>query len=271
MQNYPQGYWLASDIDPAMNQTLVASTIAALALLVAAPPVQSTHADGSYDLPNWYLPPVPLFLGFVTVDVLILPAEHGQVFNGNGAAGGNAVAEAQPCANSYTAAMRDSTVAWRTAIQNMGAAWIKNNLILNVYVVGCDSNIPTAALTHPEVVVFTDENKGPILGVAFSSTPCLVDNSKFFITSFTYNDMYNINSQEFGHCLGLDHVSGSHPVNDVMNGSYPYTTGAAATPKNCVSNLDVLGVQSSFAFQFGQPGAGQTATIAVGAYAQQTC
>lgn len=256
------------------------SLLAACALLTVAfaiGPVRASHSDGSYDLPNWYQPNIPRVGGLVTVDVLIVPADHGQVYNGYGALGGTTSPtdpdpnELLPCTNSYTRAMRDSTVDWRRAIQTMGATWIRNNLILNVYVVGCDTGIPTAALTDPEAVVFTDQTKAVVLGVAFSTNPCLVDNSKFYITSFTYNDMYNINSQEFGHCLGLDHVVQDHPANDVMNGFYPYNPGSASNPQNCVSNLDVLAVQNAFASKFGQPGAGATATISVGAYSQQAC
>ena len=246
-----------------MRRLLVLGTL--LAATVAAVPA---HAAGTYSQPNWIL------VNARVLDVLIIPPAHGQVVNGNGALGGSegGTSEVTPF-NSYLRATEDSVAAWDTAIATYGSPWLKT-LVTNVYVVGRDT-IPTSALTDPEIVITTDEGKGTILGVAVSTNPCLVDNSKFFVTSFTYADMFNINGQEYGHCLGLDHATGSPNdatiEHDVMNGLYADNPGTAGTHKHCPSNLNVLGLERSFAAAFGQSPSGGTATMASTSYAKIAC
>lgn len=258
-----------------MQRTPLALATLAIALGSAtlAPAASGTHGDGSYDLPNWFewLSENPVN-GAITLDVVILPAEHGQVVNGNGVLGGTNPNELTPCDNSYTLGTQEAVADWIAGIQAFGASWIQTGLAFRVFTLGCDDAPPPSnALTDAEIVVFSDENKLVILGVAFSTRPCLVNSSKFFVTSFTYNDFYNVMSQEFGHCLGLDHVEASHPVNDVMNGNYPYNPGMSQNPKNCVSNLDVLAVEEAFEEKLGQGTGGATASVAVGQYQQQAC
>ena len=233
------------------------------AMVVTAP----ANAAVTYYQPNWIL------VNARVLDILIVPPAHGQVVNGNGALGGSegGTSEVTPF-NSYLRAIEDSVAAWDAAIAAYGSTWLKT-LVTNVYVVGRDT-IPTSALTDPEIVITTDENKTVILGVAVSTNPCLVDNSKFFITSFTYADMFNINGQEYGHCLGLDHVSGADDFNithDVMNGVYTESPGTAGTHKHCPSNLNVLGLERSFAAAFGQSPSGGTASMPSTSYATVSC
>lgn len=117
--------------------------------------------------------------------MLIVPPEHGQIYNGNGALGGSSggVNELDPYANSYLRATEQSAEDWDRAIAQFGAPFLQN-VVTNVYVVG-RHDIPEQALKNPEIVVISDQSKGPILGVSFSTNPCIVDNSKFFVTSFT--------------------------------------------------------------------------------------
>ncbi len=239
-----------------------------LSLFAAALAATPAHAAGTYSQPNW------ITVNARVLDILIVPPNHGQVANGNGALGGSegGAGEVTPF-NSYLRAIEDSVAAWDTAIQAYGSTWLKT-LVTNVYVLGRDVP-PTSALTDPEIVITTDETKTVILGVAVSTNPCLVDNSKFFITSFTYADMFNINGQEYGHCLGLEHVTGSPPDfnsnHDVMNGSYADNPGSSGTHKHCPSNLNVFGLQRSFAGAFGQTPVGGTVTIASTSYAKIAC
>jgi len=248
-----------------MVRTVLALGLGLLVAMAGAaglPAASASHSDGSYDLPVWFT------WGQTTLDVLIVPPAHGQIVNGNGALNGLDPFELTPL-NSYLDATIDSVNDWRRAIDQFGPAWLRTSLVINVYVVGLDI-VPTQALLDPEIVIISDEWKGPILGVAWATNPCMVFNSKFFLTSFTYEDMYNINGQEYGHCLGLEHVTGSHPVLDVMNGAYPHNPGAAGNPKHCMSNLDVKGLERVFGGNFGYPSGG-TATMPVSQYATIAC
>jgi hypothetical protein len=101
--------------------------------------------------------------------------------------------------------------------------------------------------------------------------PCIVRMSKVEIESFTYADMYNVTAQEFGHCLGLRHVGSQggieptseqkHPEHDVMNGFYTHWIGAAGTHLHCISNLDVLALETSFGMANPGPGTAMDGTL----------
>lgn len=212
------------------------------------------------------------------LDVLIVPPEHGQIVNENGPLGGEGVNELTPYENSYLRATEQSIKDWDRAVETYGADWLKAGLVTNVYVLGRDE-VPEAALDDPEIIVASDQHKGVILGVAIRSSGsdgnrCIVDNSKFFTTSFTYEDMYNINGQEYGHCLGLDHVSATPEdetiQHDVMNGTYRDTPGAAGVHRHCMSNLNVEGLELVFAPLFGEPG-GPRATMESTEYERLNC
>jgi hypothetical protein len=205
----------------------------------------STNEKVLYELPRWFE------WDRAALDVLIVPPNHGQLVNGNGFLGGSGDPnELDPFKNSYTRAIEDSIAAWENGIAAFGPSWLVSGVTIDAYVLGRDQ-VPQSALEQPEIVVYTDATKGPILGFALSSDPCIVNNSKFFVTSMTYADMYNINGQEFGHCLGLLHTSDGRPDHDVMDGTYDDTPGAAGTHLHCVSNLDVLGLEQVFGGLFG--------------------
>lgn len=172
--------------------------IVVLLLVASASSVRASHSDQTYDL--------PLFFRWdkSVLDVIIVPPNHGQIVNDEGVLGGGDPNELTPF-NSYLDAIEASVADWDRAVEMFGSESLRSGVVTNVYVAGRDL-IPTAALSNPEIVITTDETKGPILGVAVSTRPCIVDNSKFWTGSFTYADMYNVNSQEYGHCLGLEHV-----------------------------------------------------------------
>ncbi len=213
------------------------------AVLAPAAPARASHDDGTFDLPTFVVWNRTVF------DVLIVPPPHGQLVNRNGALNGGDVREATPF-NSYLKAIEDSIADWNRGVSEFGSASLKSRFVTNVYVLGRDQ-VPPAALQQPEIVITTDETKGPVLGVAIRTRPCIVDNSMFFAGSFTYEDMFNVNSQEYGHCFGIQHVEGRHPEHDAMNGSYPHFAGLEDADLHCVSNLDILALDLSLSGTLG--------------------
>ena len=249
-----------------LARLIVLAALLALGILIAQ---VSASAATTYVQPVWFT------WEKKTLDVLIVPPEHGQVHNGNGFLGGTSggVNELTPYENSYLRATEQSAADWKRAISTFGASWLSSGLVINNYVVGRDT-IPQAALTNPEIIVTSDQNKGPILGVSISTRPCIVDNSKFFITSFTEVDMYNISAHEYGHCLGLDHTFGSPDdatiTHDVIYATYNDTVGTKGNHKHCISNLNVKGLELVFGGLFGQPSGGN-ATMASTSYQRISC
>ncbi|MBA2725851.1 MAG: hypothetical protein H0U53_07675, partial [Actinobacteria bacterium] len=177
--------------------------------------------------------------------VYIVPPSHGQIYNGFGPLAGGDANEVTPFKNSYLRAIEESIEEWNNGIRMFGSSKLKQ-FKAHVYVLGRDE-IP--GQSSPDILVMTDESKGPVLGFALRGDPCIVNNSQMFTRSFTYADMYNVMGQEYGHCLGLQHVGSQggieptsaqkHPVHDVMNGFYADGIGSVDTHLHCVSNLDV--------------------------------
>jgi hypothetical protein len=230
-------------------------------------------AQFSASAASTYVQPVWFTWNKATLDVLIVPPEHGQIFNNYGPLGGQGTNELTPYQNSYLRATEESANDWKQAISTFGASWLSSGLVINNYVVGRD-NIPQSSLTNPEIVVTSDQSKAVILGVSFNTRPCIVDNSKFFITSFTEMDMYNISAHEYGHCLGLDHSFGqpddSTITHDVIYATYSDNPGSVGTHKHCMSNLNVKGLERVFGSLFGQPSGG-SASMASTSYSRIAC
>lgn len=241
--------------------------IVVLALALAALPAGASHDTGTYTQPVWFA------WDRTDLDVIVVPPEHGQVLNGNGVGGGDPLNEVNPLASSYLRAIENSIADWDRAILQWGSPALQT-VRTTVYVLGRDP-VPPSVLGSPEIVVATDQTKLFILGVAVrTGITCLVDNSKFFVTSFGYQDMFNVNAQEYGHCLGLQHVPGHRndlngipgDKHDPMNGNYPDSPGSATTDLHCVSNLNVAGLELVFQEALGGPPAAQVAAIPISAY-----
>lgn len=248
---------------PTWSVVAAALAVVSTALLAAgAGPAQATHGDGTYEQPVWFE------WSTATLDVLVIPPHHGQLINGNGLLGGFGIFELTPCTNSYLDAIKDGIGAWDRAVEKFGPDWLHDGLTLNVFVAGCGPHPTTTAF---EIVIHTSETKGPILGVAVSTRPCIIDNSKFFVTSFTENDMFSISAHEFGHCLGLQHVADNHPHADLMDGVYAFSPGSSGNPRLCMSNLNVAGLAEVFADTLGKGGGGGTASVAVSDYVKMPC
>lgn len=179
----------------------------------------------------------------VKFDIVVIPPNHGQVYNGNGPAGGGDPNELTPT-NSYLRAIEDSIQAWDDAVDEYAEPFLRRHFESRVYVAGRDP-LPEDG-EDVEIVIVTDESKAVILGVAvFADRPCIVDNSKFFVESFTYEDMFSVNAQEYGHCLGLAHVRNNEPAHDALDGSYDDQPGAAGVHLHCPSNLNVYGLHAT--------------------------
>jgi hypothetical protein len=221
--------------------------LVALVLGLVSATALAYHDDGIYELPALDM------WAKSRLTVHVVPPTHGQLYNGNGPAAGGDPNEVTPYENSYLRAMEDSIEEWNKGIRMFGSKTLNKNFKASVYVLGRDE-VPDQS--SPDILVVTDENKGPVLGFAMRSEPCIVNNSQMFTRSFTYADMFNIMGQEYGHCLGLQHVGSQggvdptsdqkHPEHDVMNGFYADRIGDPATHLHCVSNLDVKGLEYTF-------------------------
>ena len=221
-------------------------------------PAAADHDDGVYELPsyaNW---------DHGDLSVLIVGPVHGQIYNADaGVLNGGDPNELTPF-NSYLEAIEAAIAEWNHAVEMLGADWLKDVYEPSVYVLGRDS-VPPDVLASPDILVITDENEGPSLGTSIWAktghvrTPCVVRMSSSWIGSFSYADMYNVTAQEFGHCLGLNHVGSQagvdptsdlkHPEHDVMNGFYTHNIGEPDTHLHCVSNLDVLALEHVFDYE----------------------
>ncbi|HUR64674.1 MAG TPA: hypothetical protein VM241_09355 [Candidatus Thermoplasmatota archaeon] len=97
-------------------------------------------------------------------------------------------------------------------------------------------------------------------GCANGGTTCFVVNTNFLnlATAANSRDMFDLNSHEFGHCLGIGHVgdaldftAAAYPRDDIM--SYE-NDGWDAGHILCVSTLDILGLQQIYGYLLGQSG-----------------
>ena len=224
---------------------------AGVAVLVGLLPgvAAADHDDGVYEMP------ARAIWDTAELDVLIVPPNHGQLYNQDkGALNGGDPNELTPF-NTYLKAIEASIAEWHKGVQMFGSDLLKESFATNLYVLGRDT-VPPAVLMDPDIVLVTDETKLAVLGFALYTEPCIVNNSKMMIYSFSYADMYNVNGQEFGHCLGLGHVGSQggvdptsdakHPEHDVMNGFYTHAIGAKGNHLHCVSNLNVRGLDFVF-------------------------
>ena len=244
---------------------LVVACLVLASIVFPASGALADHADGVYEIPSsaeyWDM----------NFDIVIVPPVHGQTFNfEKGLLGGNDPNEATPF-NSYLKAIEAVIDEWDRGVATFGSEALKKNFVTNVYVAGRDT-IPQAVLTDLEILVFTDETEGPILGTAYRLHTrgsqhvgtCVVRSSMWWLVGYTYADMYNVMGQEMGHCFGLGHVGSQggvdptsdvkHPEHDMMNGFYTHNVGFAGTHLHCVSNLDVAGLEWNFRNPDGRSG-----------------
>jgi hypothetical protein len=206
------------------------------------------------------------------LDVVIVPPGHGQLFNDNGVLGGNDPNEATPF-NSYLRSIERAVKDWDRAIDGIGAPWLSNAVVFNTYVVGRDV-IPANVLADIEILITNEESKGIILGLALVSRPtCVNFNSAWFIKYFSPEDYYNVSAHEFGHCLGIGHVIGDKPPDDLMSPTYKKPIGARGNSLSCISTLNMRAVEASFRFLTGQrpPSGSETVSVPTSGYSRVDC
>lgn len=159
--------------------------------------------------------------------------------------------------SAYVAATKDVMVAWESAMDDYVAdhpsASYLEALEFDVKVLGVDATVEDYDAADIRIMFSPAVPLGVgVLGVAIATETdddgrfiqCDVINADWFLFPYTSADMYNIHGQEFGHCLGLSHPE--DPSDDIMNGSYDYLPGDAATPRMCVSSLDVRGLEVAY-------------------------
>lgn len=254
--------------------------VVAIALLVPVTAPASAHheEDGLYRIPAWFT------WHTATLNVLVVPPNHGYVFERPIVDPVERVrnlvgdpSELNPYTNTYTQATLAAIEAWRGAVDQLGAAWLRDALELRVYVVGAEE-IPPEALAEPHIVVTALEEANGIWGGAATTTrgsegdrgPCVVSVTKVFLDgSWSYREFFNLMLHEVGHCLGLLHTSEDpepetfHPEED------PMSYGPLWKPR-CPSNLNVRGLEFVFGGLVGFPSGG-VATVPVDEYAQAAC
>lgn len=201
-----------------------------------------------------------------TIDVVIMPPGHGQVYHDGGALPAGA-GDMDPVANSYSRAAEGGVRLWKPAVTAYGPAWLRTTLKINVFVAGRD-----ALPSEPEIVLVFGETFGPILGTSFGDGPCVAAVSKLYHVSFTANDVTNIAAHETGHCLGLAHLDQPVPRDDLLQTVYQHPDGLRSTPVHCPSNLNVATLERVFRRAAGQGAGGGTAVMDPAEYRQpSTC
>lgn len=158
--------------------------------------------------------------------------------------------------SAYVQATKDAMTAWEMAMDaytatHPSAAYLEA-IEFDVKVLGVDATPADYDAADIRIMFSPAVPLGVgVLGVAIATQTnngrflqCDIVNADWFLVPYTSADMYNIHGQEFGHCLGLSHPQ--EPADDLMNGSYDHLPGNPATPRMCVSSLDVRGLAVAY-------------------------
>lgn len=204
--------------------------------------------------------------------------------------------------------LEKSVDAWESGINTLAPSWLASGLNIHRYTLG--SGVPPlSALQDPEIIIVSAEynpvvlfgigeqipglctggsiasvsaphshgSDGPSMyrvGCSNGGSQCVVLNTNFLLGGD--RRLYDLNSHEFGHCLGIGHVGDALdfdartvPMSDIM--SYQDNPNQV----HCVSSLDVKSLQGVYADLLGQSSgflpAGSYVTMKTSDYNQVSC
>ncbi len=209
--------------------------------------------------------------------------------------------------------IEQSVQAWEDGINELAPAWLADGLNIHYYTLGYD-DVPEAALADPEIVIFSAEyNPVLLLGIGLAAPvnlchgldlfesaalhqhegspwgvfhsecraggyQCTVVNTNFLWLPNAGNEreMYDLNSHEFGHCLGIGHVGDAldfsaqnYPSSDIM--SYQQNPNQV----HCVSSLNILALEAVYGALLGHSSlhkhSGSYVHMSPGGYEQVDC
>lgn len=237
---------------------------AALVLLSFSGTAQADFTDGDYHAQILYE------VDTAKIDVLIVPA-------------------ASPYLARDLSNIERSVGAWDDGINALGPDWLADGLDIHFHTLGYDE-VPEEALRDPEIVILTSEHnpflqfgagvaapvalcrdldpesmhrhEGSGWGVQQSQCEdggyqCVVANIQFLGLPDERNEfgMYDLNSHQFGHCLGIGHVGDgpefsatAKPSRDIM------AYGPTGDHVRCVSSLNILALEAIYGHLLGHSG-----------------
>lgn len=238
--------WVGADVDFVL--TVVSET--------GAPPPPPPPEDVGYVIPMFG----PFTWDHAELSVVIVPSTAGPLYDADLTPRPEGMGTGADA--SYVKASEDAMDAWEAAIDAYVAdhpeASHLNAFELDVRVVGRDATMADADAADVRILFSPAVPLGVgVLGIAIATETddegrfirCDIINADWLIFSYTAADMYNIHSQEFGHCLGLGHPE--EPADDIMNGLYEYLPGEPSNPRMCHSSLDVRALEVAYAWMGG--------------------
>ncbi len=208
------------------------------------------------------------------------------------------------------ATFKHGVLAWEAGIHELDSAGGLSHFDINAYAVGYD-DIPLAALHDPEIVILAAEanpfllfgiglasplwycadsivgfahgilpdgfqqHEGSVWGsfraeCGYGGDTCFVVNTNFLLGGQRL--MYDLNTHEFGHCLGVGHVGDAGdfdaktvPMQDIM--SYQHTPSQV----HCVSTLNVKTLATIHSNDDSREPLPKYVHMEVGDYRQATC
>lgn len=209
--------------------------------------------------------------------------------------------------------IENSIEMWRDGIQEMAPSWLAQGIDIEYYTLGYDTP-PLDVLWDPEIIIVSGEVNPVLLAGIGLQVPtswchglgpfdasqvhqhdgspwgvlhgecedggkqCVVLNTNFLSTPNQNNEIYmfDLNSHELGHCLGIGHVGDAldfsarnYPREDIM--SYQHSSSHV----HCVSSLNIKALEAVYGALLGHPElhqhAGSYVHMSPSQYRQSSC